>query len=182
MEMANGTGGSYYHANEAAQLYPIFDAIANNSDYCKDSDGDGVNDYFEKEMSSGQLVLGAGVPISGMNYLDSDSDDDNLLDGQEITVCKSGDKVYVKLFSNPTVKDTDGDHLQDDVDLRPLVYDITELLVHQTRDREGIKKKAGAGDNTVADDLTFNDYSYTELLMCKPFPNIVAGVTPEAMM
>ena len=180
MDMASGTGGNYYHANNANQLYPIFDAIADQSDYYKDTDGDGVNDYFEKAMTSGQLVLGTGVPLGGINYLDSDND--NLTDGQEITVSKFGDRVYVKLFSNPTIKDTDGDGLQDDIDPRPLVYDIQELLVHQTRDREGIKKKADIDDNTVADDLTFNEYSYWELLKCKPFPNLIAGVTPEAMM
>lgn len=182
MNMASGTGGNYYHANNANQLYPIFDAIADQSDYYKDTDGDGVNDYFEKAMTSGQLLLGTGVPLGGMNYLDADSDNDNLTDGQEITVSKFGDRVYVKLFSNPTIKDTDGDGMQDDIDPRPLVYDIQELLVHQTRDREGIKKQVDIDDNTVADDLTFNDYSYWELLKCKPFPNIVAGVTPEAMM
>lgn len=97
-------------------------------------------------------------------------------------MCKSGDRVYVKLYSNPTVKDTDEDGLQDDIDPRPLVYDIEELLVHQTRDREGIKKESEIGDNTVSPDLTFNDYSYWELLKLNPFPNTVAGITPEALM
>jgi Mg-chelatase subunit ChlD len=180
--MANGTGGSYYHANEAEQLYSIIDVIADKSDYYKDSDGDGINDYFEKAMTSGQLVLGTGAPISRISYLDADSDDDNLLDGQEIRISKSGDRVYVYMNSNPTIADTDGDGLQDDVDSRPLIPDLAELLIHQTRDREGIQKKAEVGDNTVADDLTFNDYSYWDLLGISLFPYSVAGVTPEFMM
>ena len=180
--MAKGTNGNYYHAKDAQQLYPIFDAIADKSDYFKDTDEDGINDYYEKAMASGQLLMGTGVSLCGMDYTKADSDGDGLADGQEIKVCKSGDKVYVKLCSNPTVKDTDEDGFQDNVDSRRLIYDTEELLIHQTRDREGIKKKAELGDNTVAPDLTFNDYSYEELVALKPFPNYVAGITPEAMM
>lgn len=50
--------------------------------------------------------------------------------------------------------------MQDDIDPRPLVYDIKQLLIHQTKDYEKIKKQVGINDNIVANDLTFNDYSY----------------------
>lgn len=56
--MAETTGGQYYHINNAEELYYIFDTIAEKSDYYKDSDNDGISDYYEKEMAAGHLVLG----------------------------------------------------------------------------------------------------------------------------
>ena len=164
------------------------DDVTNEPDFYKDSDGDGISDYYEKAMASGRLVLGTGAPLYGIDYLNPDSDNDNLLDGQEITVIQSGGKVYVMMTSNPTLADTDGDGLQDDIDPRPLIPDMTDLLVHQTVNREGILKGAGVEnnivvteDNTVADDLTFNDYSYWDLIRLGP-TFLVAGITPEFMM
>lgn len=129
-EMAEGTTGNYYPASDAEKLYGIFDDIAEEADLKKDSDSDGVNDYFEKEMNAGRLRLGTGVPLLGMDYQDDDSDDDTLKDGAEISVKKSNrfqnlfnggtEKIYVKLYSNPTSVDTDGDLIVDSKDDTPL--------------------------------------------------------------
>ncbi len=179
--MAEGTGGSYYHASAAEQMYAIFDRIADESDLYKDTDGDNVCDYYEKEMTSGRLRLGTGVPVTAVNYMNPDSDNDNLIDGDEITVKKYGSRVYAYLYSNPTVKDTDKDGIQDDADGRRLIPDIPEALIYQSAYREGIIKTAKAEETTVADDLTFNDYTYGEL--CKrSLVFSVADITPEFMM
>ena len=127
-EIAEATGGSYYYAEDADELYGIFDDIANESDLKKDSDSDGINDYFEKEMSAGRLRLGTGVPLIGIDYLNADSDGDSLTDGKEMSVEKTkkrldflgSEKVYVKLYSNPTSMDTDKDGIMDAEDERPL--------------------------------------------------------------
>ncbi|MDD3370098.1 MAG: cellulose binding domain-containing protein, partial [Lachnospiraceae bacterium] len=111
--IAEGTGGEYYHADEANKLYGIFDTIADMTDLNKDSDSDGLCDYFEKEMNSGNLRLGTGVKLTGLNYLDADTDGDGLTDGEELSVCKVNNKVYVYMKSNPTSVDTDGDGLLD---------------------------------------------------------------------
>ena len=112
-DIATGTGGQYYHADEADKLYGIFDTIADKTDLYKDSDNDGLRDYYEKEMNNGNLRLGTGVKLTGLNYLNADSDDDNLLDGEEIQVLKVGERVYVYMKSNPASADTDGDGLLD---------------------------------------------------------------------
>ena len=111
--IAQGTGGDYYHASNADKLYGIFDAIADKTDLYKDSDSDGLKDYYEKEMNSGNLRLGTGVKLIGLNYMDADTDSDTLKDGKELEVSKSGKIVYVKMKSNPTKEDTDGDGLLD---------------------------------------------------------------------
>lgn len=179
--MAEGTGGSYYHASKAEQLYAIFDTIADTSDLYKDTDMDGISDYYEKEMQAGRLRIGTGGAMLRVNYLDADSDGDGLKDGEEIRVIKAGDKVYAYLYSNPNLKDTDGDGLNDNVDNRKLTPDITEAVIHQSDYREGILKSASQGDSPVADDLTFNDYTYDELVDLG-WAFSVAKITPEFMI
>ena len=56
--IANGTGGSYHSASNANSLYKIFERIAEESDLVKDTDGDGIPDYYEKQMAAGNLRLG----------------------------------------------------------------------------------------------------------------------------
>ncbi|WP_408605718.1 VWA domain-containing protein [Anaerobium acetethylicum] len=111
--LAEGTGGEYYHANNADKLKGIFDTIADKTDLYKDSDSDKLKDYYEKEINSGNLRLGTGVKLTGLNYLNADTDSDTLKDGEELEVSKSGHLVYVKMKSNPTTGDTDGDGLLD---------------------------------------------------------------------
>lgn len=118
--IAIGTGGSYYHANNVSQLYGIFDRIADQSDLGKDTDGDGLNDYYEKEICSGNLRLGTGVQLRGLNYLNPDTDNDGLKDGEEIKVTKNGNRITVRMISNPTKADTDGDGYPDSTDEYPL--------------------------------------------------------------
>lgn len=180
--MAEGTGGNYYHVNQADELYYIFDTIAEKADYYKDSDGDGLSDYYEKEMAAARLVLGTGAKMP-VNYLDEDSDDDGLLDGEEVKVLKFDNFVYVKMYSNPKEEDTDNDGINDDIDSLPLVpNNISELLIHQTESGEGLKKKTDFSEKKIAEDLTFNDYSYTEIVGEVGVVGTVAGITPEFMM
>lgn len=179
--MAQGTGGSYYHASNADQLYGIFDTIAETSDLYKDTDGDGISDYHEKELQAGRLRLGTGGTMVKVNYLNPDSDGDGLLDGEELRINKIGDRVYAYLYSNPSLQDTDDDGWHDSVDPRPLVPDKDEALIHQSSYREGILKTAPQGSNNVSDDLTFNDFSFTELLDLGLVFS-VAPITPEFLM
>lgn len=179
--MAQGTGGSYYHASNASQLYGIFDTIAETSDLYKDTDKDGISDYHEKEMQAGRLRVGTGGAAIRLNYLDADSDKDGLKDGQEIRIVKSGDKVYAYLYSNPNLADTDGDGLNDAADSRRLVPDVEQALILQSNHREGVLKTAAQGTSPVSDDLTFNDYTYSELIKLGPVFS-VAKITPEFMI
>ncbi len=176
--MAEGTGGAYYHASRAEELNGIFELIADESDFVKDSDGDGICDYYEKEMAKGNLRLGTGVSLTGINYLAADSDGDGLTDGEELTVTKTGDRVYVRMKSNPTVADTDGDGMDDKNDPYPLVPDVIgDVLLYRSNHEEGKNP-----DGTVAEDMEYNDKDYAGLLAVDGFWMLDAPVTPEWMM
>ena len=129
-EMAQATGGVFFDGKNMDSIYKIFQATE-KADLYKDSDGDGIKDYYEKEMDKGHLRLGTGIPLIGTDYLNKDSDGDGLLDGEEVKVEIGKRKmrntagfrdvpqynVKLKATSNSTKKDSDGDGLLDnDID------------------------------------------------------------------
>ncbi len=120
--IAGGTRGAYYHVNDAAKLLAVFDAIANEADLRKDTDGDGLSDYYEKQMARGSLRLGTNVPLWGMDYLNKDTDGDGLRDGEELFInfgkpsqsdSEPNRYIYAILHSNPTKEDSDDDGMHD---------------------------------------------------------------------
>ncbi len=129
-KIATMTGGEYFFADEANELYTIFDSIYELNDLEKDSDKDGISDYHEKAMAKGELRLGSGAELIDMDYLNPDSDGDNILDGEEISVVQENDlrTVYVKMTSNPSKKDSDNDGVEDKYDPYPLKHDSLEQL------------------------------------------------------
>ncbi len=172
-DMAEGTTGNYYPASDAEKLYGIFEDIADEADMQKDTDSDGISDYFEKEMNAGRLRLGTGVPIIGIDYLNADSDGDALTDGKEMSVVKTGkqpgsEKIYVKLYSNPTLRDTDGDGLMDPEDERPLYafrYNYLGSTEHLKYVEERINLKMPINDKHDID-KTITEWIYgCEILM-----------------
>jgi Protein of unknown function (DUF3289)/Bacterial TSP3 repeat len=161
-------------------------------DLGKDTDGDGINDFYEKEMAAGRLVLGNGVPVGAIDFQNPDSDGDTLKDGQEAHVVTlplpDGTKLtWVSLTSHPLMPDTDSDGFRDDVDPRPLIFDQRDMLIHQSANREGRRKEPDPNNFQVppsllvADDLTFNDYTTDELRDLGPI-FWVAPITPESFM
>lgn len=173
--IAQGTGGQFYPAAQASELARVFASISDEADLLRDSDSDGISDYHEKEMRAGHLVLGNGVAVGLMDPLNPDSDGDGLADGAELSVhtldlTPGGSKlVFAKLTSHPLMPDTDGDGRRDPDDARPLVFDSSDMVIHQSANREGLRKEPDLNDfqvppsQLVADDLTFNDYTYAEL-------------------
>jgi len=126
IEIAEATGGVYCNEENIKSLYKIFQATE-KADLYKDSDGDGISDYYEKEMDKGHLRLGTGIPLIGTDYLNKDSDGDGLLDGEEVKVEIGKRKMRntvgfralpqqatkLNATSNSTKKDSDGDGLLD---------------------------------------------------------------------
>ncbi len=136
--IANETGGAYYSATVTSGITDAFTEIQGDTiDLTTDSNNDKIPDYFTRLLCEGKLVNGAGQSyfadalnpkivaanpdiynISELIYLsvqdNADFDGDGVINGEELVITKSGNKVYVKeIISNPTAKDSDGDSFVD---------------------------------------------------------------------
>jgi len=125
--IANSTGGAYYSGANFSQLEGIFNKLISDADLYRDSDNDGISDYHEKKISTGELRLGTGAPMlnfASLNYLNPDSDGDGLIDGEELTITfqtvKGLPVYYCFMKSNPCLNDTDFDGITDDGDNNPI--------------------------------------------------------------
>lgn len=150
--IANETGGAYYSATVTSGITDAFTEIQGDTiDLTTDSNNDKIPDYFTRLLCEGKLVNGAGQSyfadaltkeiineypdikdINELIYLsvqkNADFDNDGLLNGEELVVSVYGNKVYVKMISDPTKKDSDADTFTDSVetmlDGNPLEPDI----------------------------------------------------------
>ncbi len=139
--ISENTGGQYYNTSNFDELSGVFDRLVIDSDLYKDSDGDGISDYHEKKIASGELKSGTGVALpnfASLNYLNEDSDGDGILDGEELEIKEkivNGKLVYYcYMYSNPCLSDSDKDGLDDILEIyagyNPLVNE--ELLVNNS--------------------------------------------------
>jgi Ca2+-binding RTX toxin-like protein len=127
LNIATQTGGTYYSASDVNQLAGVFGDVEENI-LLNDTDEDGLPDYFEEKIYSGEITLGNGRMLEGANgsvILDPenpDSDGDGILDGDEIKLATKevtvngnivNTFVYITIISNPLLLDTDGDGLYD---------------------------------------------------------------------
>lgn len=117
--IAEGTGGKYYFASAADDLSGIYTEISVETvDYTTDSNQDGISDYYTMLLNDGTLACGTGscalIGCTDMYGEESDDwDGDGLKNGEEISVVTVGNRVYVKMYSNPLLKDSDGDGFSD---------------------------------------------------------------------
>ncbi|KSV60058.1 hypothetical protein ASU35_17515 [Acetivibrio ethanolgignens] len=124
--IAKKTGGKYYHATTASDLTNIFKETAGETiDYEKDTDGDGIKDYYEKLIASGKLTGFNGKKYYTDMYK-SDTDGDGIEDGKEMKVITSYGRTYLKVFSDPNLKDSDYDGYLDSDDNNPLKWNISD--------------------------------------------------------
>lgn len=161
VKIADETGGQFYYADNASELYGIFDKVVDDADFYKDSDFDGINDYYEKKLNSGELRLGNGTTFIGLDYRNPDTDGDGLKDGQEINIYKDRDgRVYVYVNSDPLIPDGDRDGINDNDDPEPLTklnskYEIVSLKSH-------ISKNSSIEELSKMADDTYNSVSVWE--------------------
>ncbi|MCL2643117.1 MAG: VWA domain-containing protein [Candidatus Bathyarchaeota archaeon] len=115
--IATSTGGSYYGANNFSELSAIFARLQVEVDLYKDTDGDGISDYHEKQIAVGNLRTGSGAPLKNyqtMDYTNPDSDGDGIPDGVEMEIeinivnINGVDRYvcYAYMYSNPCVADS----------------------------------------------------------------------------
>ena len=105
-------GGLYYYANNADALPFIFKSAESAIvDYVKDTNGDGISDYYAKLLSDGTLRLSNGSgQFMGIDWVNCnpDYDGDGLLNGEELIikekVINGITQVYVYMASDPTDK------------------------------------------------------------------------------
>lgn len=138
-KIAQGTGGVYYNVGSAAQLADLFETLRQET---QDTDGDGLSDVAEINgmrnwygyvvhsdpyvadtdgdgLTDGEEMVKIGQTVGGYMKYEmisdpelSDTDDDTVSDFDEVT-----------LGTNPLLKDTDNDGLDDSVDSYPLEWD-----------------------------------------------------------
>lgn len=85
-QIAADTGGQCCSADDVSTLYAVFENLSSQVDLKKDTDEDGIADFFEKAMANGELRLNTGVPLTAMRCDNSDSDGDGLEDGEEMQI------------------------------------------------------------------------------------------------
>lgn len=171
--IAETTGGQYYHASSAGDLSEKYGNAKDDIDLSKDSDDDGLCDYYEK----GNIRLGTGEWIS-TDPENPDTDGDGVPDGQEIVPVLSADgKTVIKfqMISDPLEPDSDFDDYDDSEDLAPLIEFIEPLiLIHGRCDNTvntfGLETRVKAGDNDHYDsyltkaNLAYSSVSTQEIL------------------
>ena len=134
--IATGTHGGYYHASTVNDLEDQIETIQEEMvDYTTDSNNDGISDYYTKKIVNGEITYGTGTDLifPGATYADiqanDDYDGDGVKNGDEISVeTDNNGKIYVKYYSNPILKNTDGDLLWDNeaevTGTDPLIFDM----------------------------------------------------------
>lgn len=141
-QIAEGTGGKYYFAETAADLIDSFNEASEETiDLATDTDGDGLSDYHEKRG------IRTGVVEIKTDVNNPDSDDDLLLDGQELEYVDAGNgKGYFRMLSNPTNIDSDYDGIHDKLDEKPMVYNLTDRTLALTAglSYSNLKSKVGS--------------------------------------
>ena len=135
--MAENTGGKYYFASAADVLSDIYmDVSFETVDYSKDTNNDNICDYYTSLLNDGKLPLSTGsFDLIGVLEMygetSSDWDGDGLLNGEEIEVCQSGTRVYVKMTSHPLLVDSDFDGYTDaeekEMKTPPMKYSSDEI-------------------------------------------------------
>ena len=137
--IATQTGGKYFKAVTADELIDIYsEIIVDQRIDSTDSDGDGLPDIFEisgMKLSNGTVIY--------TDPFDSDTDNDGLLDGEEINAIPTyllntiynalnvptqvGAYVF-EMSSNPNMMDTDGDGISDKDDPLKLIYGFNKKM------------------------------------------------------
>ena len=142
----------------------ILNQLGQEIDYEKDTDGDGLPDWFEKELGTDpnkadtdgdDLLDGYEYFELDTDFLKIDTDGNGILDGDEdLDEDKLTNIEEFNLKTNPINKDTDGDRLLDGDEVKkfftnPLVYDEIDMTIDSDEDGlfDGLERILGTNES-----------------------------------
>lgn len=144
-KIAINTNASYYHASQSQDLFEQFENVFDDIDLNKDTDNDGLCDYYENHLrtSTGKILH------TDINNIDTDGD--GISDYDEVTPIYNDDGTvkYFKLKSNPTLSDSDNDGVWDKEDPSPLSAWSASSGIAKIVDTAGFRYLGGAGKDII---------------------------------
>lgn len=161
--ISNLTNGQYYYAQQSNSLDSILIEFKSEITVNKDSNQDGIEDYYEYLMSTGEVTTTTNCEIFYGLYDEimsrgSDFDDDGLKNGDEISVVFIGGVPKVKVKTNPIFNDTDGDDYLDGEEIvmgtNPLAPE--DIFILTDLNKVGLKLQA---------DIASDDYINSNFLV-----------------
>ncbi|MGN0316488.1 MAG: VWA domain-containing protein [Lachnospira sp.] len=164
--VAQNACGSFYHANVISDLKGELDKVREDAvDLVTDSNEDGISDYYTEKIKNGEIVLSNGSKeLSGIDFnvnaSDKASDDwdgDGLKNGQEIKVVTRGAQTYIEMTSNPLMKHSDYDAVDDYTEVKrgsdPMKYSILKSPA------DSLMKSSLYAYESYADDMRYGTYT-----------------------
>lgn len=161
-QIALNTGGAYFAATSTSDITDSFYELRGETiDLVTDSNNDGIPDYYNDLIMNGDLRLSNGSDeFMGINYNnDIDYDNDGLLNGEELKIVTRSNKVYLQMISNPLMKHSDGDGIDDYTEVKngtdPLRYSLNKTYSdHLMNDSYYYSSKVDYFDESVGYQLT----------------------------
>ena len=135
----------------------------NAIDKKKDSNHDGISDYFTKLICNGQLTTTYGTnPFEGYTYTEiqrrgKDFDDDDLTNSEEIEIKKIDGSYFIIEHTSPIKKDSDDDGVNDKKDKSPNLGFSSDFIsvsnfsyIPKTPAQDEFEKKSNDAYDTVS--------------------------------
>ncbi len=138
-------------SNDNTPIYSSFDVVNFNLanaeqigiDTITDTDADGISNYLENSLGTD--------PYNANSINDNKTDDDSIIPAINTDIAESEYNQIEQTDSNTSMPDA------------LAATSISSMIIHRSKYPEGSKLEMTFKDRFVADDLTYNDYSYEQL-------------------